>query len=99
MNCPECGVQEGEYHDELCVVEECPLCGEPRHDCECDWKKVTAVARRRFVWWPNICARCGKMNPAIFMASDWMDVVGPGKSQVYLCKKCFKEIRRLVNGK
>lgn len=36
VTCPLCNVGIGKYHHWGCDVEECPICRNPLHDCDCD---------------------------------------------------------------
>src|SRR5438309_8531648 len=35
-NCPGCGVAPGRFHAADCAEEQCPYCGYPFMECECD---------------------------------------------------------------
>lgn len=103
--CGDCGVGEGELHEEGCDHETCPVCGWQRLMCEhrgknCD---LTGVKREPHIQNPVIAyARCGKLYPEFFMVRDeeWKEVCGltyPTKS--VLCKPCFDDVKRIRNMK
>ena len=97
VDCPECGVAEGHFHEELCPLEECPGCGGDYYICDCvfTWPPE---GRRPWVYWPNICGRCAEKDPEIFRVPDeeWKRVVGVARVAGYLCPGCYDEIKGLV---
>ena len=115
MRCPECFVEEGALHVEGCLQEECPVCGGQLEDCGCDFIRkqdgtlrvryveesdLEPAARLPYLFFPRICARCGKMHPHIFIVSDeeWEKYVPPSVSKKHLCHKCYNEIKGLQDG-
>ena len=97
MRCPECFVEEGALHVEGCLQEECPQCGGQREECGC---KTIIKHRIPYIFFPRICARCGKMNPRIFIVSDeeWVKYVPPSVRKQHLCHKCYNEIKKVIDG-
>ena len=45
--CPSCGVGMGQYHHWSCDVEECPFCGDPLVDCDCEVTVFAALDIRQ----------------------------------------------------
>ncbi len=93
MRCPECFVEEGQLHVEGCLQEQCGACGSQREYCDC----ISKGRRVPWLYFPRICARCGKINPRIFIVSDeeWQKYVPPSVSKKHLCRKCYNEIKKL----
>ena len=44
-----------------------------------------------FIYYPVVCAKCGKVNPKFFRVADkvWKKYVQPDMRDEVLCKKCF----------
>jgi len=92
--CEGCGCREGRFHFEGCEAEVCPVCGQGvRVDCEFH-ESHADLPRRRFIYWPQVCARCGKLWPEEFWVEqeEWDKYVG---KDVVLCWPCFCFIREL----
>lgn len=55
--------------------------------------------RRPFMWWPVVCARCGKLNPDLFMVpdEDWEKYIDPNERSLVICRDCYLDIRRLID--
>jgi|SRR5665647_1298386 len=52
-----------------------------------------------FIDYPSICARCGKIDPDMFMVSnrDWEKYIEPSKRHKELCRECYDEIKTLID--
>jgi len=85
--CGECGVLEGEYHENGCDVAMCSKCGGQLifHGCECGTKKA------RFFYFQQFCAKCGKPWPNFFMVSNkqWHETIPREYWRSIICWDCF----------
>jgi hypothetical protein len=52
VNCPDCGVESGNWHEPDCVGEQCPYHGEHAMDCECDGRPAPLDDR---ILWMGLC--------------------------------------------
>ena len=52
-----------------------------------------------FIWYPNVCAKCGGIDPDIFMVPDaeWEHYVEPGMRHKMLCEACYTQIKAWIN--
>jgi len=52
-----------------------------------------------FIWYPNVCARCGKLGPLLFMVpkEEWNRYVQPDVRDKVLCRACYDEIKALID--
>lgn len=103
--CHDCGVREGEIHRLGCDMEQCPFCGGQLISCFCQnlgakeqFEAVTAKGRIPYILFPNLCARCGKLWPEMFMVPDtlWRKYIPGAKSDEMLCLACWRKIVRLI---
>ena len=110
--CNDCGCKEGELHMMGCDQEYCTVCGKQAITCMtgnpcCDWNKnkpgkcKNAIPEPYFDH-PNICARCGSIDPNFQMVSEkeWKFICGVTYSlNSVLCPKCMNYIKqiRMVN--
>ena len=56
------------------------------------WQDIlNAKGRIPYIYYPVLCARCGKVNPDFFRVSDkiWKRYVQPNMRDEVLCKNCF----------
>src|SRR5262252_754886 len=95
VTCYDCGVEEGQFHADLCQVPSCPHCGHQRLSCGCPSRLRKRV---RFLEWPQICSRCGILWPDFFRVPDkeWQRTVPMGHRQDILCKPCFLALRTIL---
>jgi hypothetical protein len=86
-----CGALEGELHVPGCDFERCPGCGGQLFSCDCE----DPVERVPFFHFPNICHRCAKVYPGIFMVPDreWRRVVPRGHWRDVICWDCYEFMR------
>ncbi len=68
-------------------------------DLEQKWCQILAVKGRvPFVKYPNVCAKCGELNPEFFRVSDaeWQKYVQIDMRKAILCKNCFSYIKHVA---
>lgn len=54
INCPECGVEPGQWHRRGCDVEQCPYCGEQAVNCDMEDDPIPLDDRLRWTGlWPG----------------------------------------------
>lgn len=60
---------------------------------------LTEKGRIPYVQWPNLCHRCGELWPTMFMVPDveWETYIEPEHHRDMLCRKCYDEIRFLID--
>jgi len=53
-----------------------------------------------YIQYPNICAKCGKLWPAMFDVPDaeWDKYVEPRMRGEMLCIECYKKIKKWIGG-
>lgn len=106
--CHDCFVLEGEYHLDGCDVEICPICRGQLISCDCfngfsgDKREVLIESyggRIPFIHYPNICERCGKVNPSFFHAPDkeWKKYTRSYKKIRILCIDCYCLIKDWID--
>ena len=84
----ECGYpipEENEDEWEVMLPEE----------SENKWIEIlNEMGRIPYVYYPVVCAKCGKVNPIFFHVKDkvWKKYVHPHMHNEVLCKKCFRFI-------
>lgn len=64
------------------------------------WLAVLNVKGRiPYIIYPNICARCGELWPETFHVPDeeWKHYVSPNMRRTMLCRKCYDEIKALID--
>lgn len=98
--CWDCGVAEGQLHQEGCDWEICPICKRQLLSCpKHNWDNLKDKEREPFLFkYHRICSRCGKLSFDLFMVSDneWKEVIGTTyETSDVLCKECFNEIKIL----
>jgi hypothetical protein len=112
MICHDCGIKEGELHKENCDMERCPKCKGQLLSCDCDIQNISIdekffkisgkpYKREPYFLAPNICCKCGEVNPELFMVSkeEWKEVCGISfELDSILCKSCFDFIKNLREG-
>jgi hypothetical protein len=89
--CGDCGVTEGEMHEEGCDQERCCFCGKQKIQCDCGYD----IKREPFFKSVFNCIRCGKIYPNLIMVSDkdWKEICGVTyKEDCILCKECMNFI-------
>ena len=93
--CPDCATPEGHLHDYFpyCDQEICPLCGEQLCGCPhvTRLKQVIKAGRIPFLYFPWLCAKCGTVDPPLWMVSDeeWCAIIPAPYRHHILCRPCF----------
>jgi ferredoxin len=59
-----------------------------------------AKGRVPFISSPQLCARCGRRWPELFVVPDraWNYYTDPGLRDQIVCEECFRSIREAVDG-
>jgi hypothetical protein len=100
--CYDCGCRQGELHELWCSCEHCPECGGQLVTCACDNKGPPPPDERRvpFVFWPNICALCGLLDPDFFRVSDpvWEHYVERRERDKLVCSDCWRWLINTIDG-
>jgi len=100
--CHDCGVKEGHLHEFGCDMETCPNCGGQLIGCGCGITSeedgvFEKYDRIPYVIIPNLCGRCGKKWPDMFMVpnEEWEKYVIPELQEKMLCQKCYDYMKKL----
>lgn len=62
-------------------------------------QKLSEEGRVPYIRWPNVCSRCGVLEPALFYVSDkeWEKYIQKSKRGELVCRSCFDEIKELID--
>ena len=63
---------------------------------EAQWERILEEqGRLPWIRYPNICAKCGKVDPKFFMVDMpvWEHYIEPGERDKVICRECFEFIR------
>lgn len=66
-----------------------------------EWEAMlTAKGRVPFMYYPNLCAKCGAVSPRFFRVPDreWNRYVEARQRGEVLCRPCFDFIKRTIDG-
>ena len=99
--CPDCGVEEGELHQEGCDWERCPVCKNGQQLLSCEkhtWGEFPDSIREPFFDEEIFhCARCGMIAPSttnIISNEEWKSLCGlTYPLDCVMCKKCMDFIQ------
>ena len=104
--CHDCGAEEGQIHELGCDMECCPYCGGQLISCGCPGQYMTLEAlnekgRIPYIEYPNVCAKCGKLWPELFMVSNkkWRYYIQINMQDKVICRECYNKIRELIDTK
>lgn len=52
-----------------------------------------------FIFYPWVCARCGEINPDMFMVSneEWQKYIEIDERDKILCENCYNKIKNLID--
>jgi hypothetical protein len=67
---------------------------------EAEWEAaLEKQGRIPFVVYPNMCARCGRLWPKMFMVPDeeWKRYVEPRMRDAMLCERCYAWIKKVID--
>jgi len=108
-DCHDCGALEGEIHKFGCDMERCPKCGYQLIGCDCldnikTERQLLSFFKKNggrvpFIYYPWVCARCGEVNPDMFLVPDeeWKKYIEIDERNKILCKECYEEIKTLID--
>lgn len=69
-------------------------------DQENEWLKIlNNKGRIPYIQYPNVCAKCGKLWPDLFMVPDaeWERYIEPAMRHKIVCRDCWQWIVKTVN--
>ncbi len=60
---------------------------------------LDAKGRIPYIVYPNVCCRCGKLWPSLFMVpkEEWEHYVQPSMRGEVLCRKCYDYIKKVTD--
>jgi hypothetical protein len=64
------------------------------------WERLlNEKGRVPFILYPNMCAKCGKLWPEMFMVPDeeWQRYVEVGERHQILCRACYDQIKTWID--
>jgi len=52
-----------------------------------------------YIDWPNVCARCGELRPALFMVpnDEWERYIQKDMQRELLCQPCYETIKAWID--
>ena len=95
--CPTCDTWEGALHLPGCDRERCGGCGRQLRSCDC--QRTADTPRVPYIDWPNVCARCGELRPALFMVpnDEWERYIQKDMQRELLCQPCYETIKAWID--
>jgi len=103
--CPDCGAEQGEFHQTGCDIEQCPYCGGQLISCDCD---PPPPLDDRMVWtgvWPGVaeCREFGwfaRLVPGQGWVSCSPEVPGATEdlNRLHTTAMWDRELKRFVTG-
>jgi len=102
IRCWDCDCEQGKLHMLGCDMECCPECGGQFISYACDNKDPPPPDEVRvpFIFWPNVCALCGQLNPELFHVPDhvWRYYVPPRERDKVVCLDCWRWLLDTIDG-
>ena len=106
--CRQCG---GQFISCVCIASyfypesnnprEAALANGITEEQEAEWDAIieTLGGRVPYIDYPNLCCRCGKLWPDMFLVSDeeWARYVEPAHSHEMLCAECYAFIKSVID--
>lgn len=85
-----------------------PYCGLPKDiyenglppDLEEKWENIlNEKGRVPYIFYPNVCARCGKLMPDLFQVSneEWEHYIEIGERKNVICRECYNYIKKIID--
>ena len=63
------------------------------------WWRVEKYGRVPFIYYPNICSRCGTIDPDFFKVTneEWRRYIEPAQRDAVICQDCYTQIKAHIN--
>lgn len=85
-----------------------PYCGLPKDiyenglsdDMEKKWEKIlNEKGRVPYIFYPNVCAKCGLLMPDLFHVPDeeWFHYIEPHERNKVICRECYDFIKKIID--
>jgi hypothetical protein len=97
LQCTDCGTWEGGLHLLGCDIERCGLCGGQYTTCACE--RPPDTPRVPYMDWPNVCARCGEIHPALFLVpnEEWHHYIEMRARREVVCQPCYERVQEWLD--
>lgn len=85
-----------------------PYCGLPKEifenglppELDKKWEDMLfKKGRVPYIYYPNICGKCGAVNPELFMVPDkeWNYYIEKNERKQVICHECYDYIKRVID--